>query len=172
MASDTQYSIFKPATLISYVVKKLREENREQIGKTVIQKIIYLLTRENIGKFNYSLYLYGPYSSEVASELNFAEDTGMLKIDWVDEKGYFITPTDELNNYLDLLTEEEKQAIEKIVEKYGNLNVAELSIVATAFYVHDYFKVSGDKLIDTVKGLKNNYPGELIEKAIKKAGLG
>ena len=86
-------NIFHNPTLISYVIKNIKETYPEkQISKTIIQKLFYLLSRKDVVDFNYSLYHYGPYSSEVSNELNFAEEIDFILIDWIPEKGYFISP--------------------------------------------------------------------------------
>jgi uncharacterized protein YwgA len=170
--SKREDSIFKPATLIAYTVKKLDERDPDkQIGKTIIQKMIYLLSRENIGDFNFSLYHYGPYSSEVSAELNFAEDIGMVSINWEEDKGYFIHATQELDEFISLLTDQEKETIERFVEKYGEFNAIELSIIATALYLSDYFNVPKDRLVEKVHNLKREYTREFIEGILKRAGL-
>ena len=93
-------SIFKYPALIGYMIERMSKEYpSKQIGKTIVQKIFYLLTHEGIVNFNYSMYHYGPYSSGLSGELNFAESTGIVDIKWVEDKGYFIYPTEKLKHF-------------------------------------------------------------------------
>ena len=86
-------SIFKGPALVAYLVKRMSETYPDkQVGKTVIQKLLFLLTRAGVVDFDYAMYHYGPYSAQALSELNFAEDIGAVEIVWVPNEGYFITP--------------------------------------------------------------------------------
>jgi uncharacterized protein YwgA len=78
--SNHEESIFRAAGLIGYLVKRLNEDNPDkQIGKTIVQKMMYLLSRKNIARFDFSMYHYGPYSSELSGEMSFAERNGHYK---------------------------------------------------------------------------------------------
>ncbi len=164
-------SIFKNPTLIGYLVKRINmNDPNKQVGKTVIQKMMYLLTRNNIVDFNYSMYHYGPYSPAVSGELNFAENTGIVQIKWVDEKGYFIEATSKLKKFEKHIAKQEKQEINEIVEKFGSFNSIELSIIATAFFLKDNFGVSDTELVSMVHQIKQNHQVEYIESVLQKAG--
>ena len=164
-------SIFKNPTLIGYLVKKIKmKDPKKQVGKTIIQKMMYLLARDNIVDFNYSMYHYGPYSAAVSGELNFAENTGIVQIKWVDEKGYFIDTTSKLNRFEQLIEEPEKQAINEIVTRFGSFNSIELSIIATASFLKDNFGVSDAELASMVHQIKQNHSVECIEDILQKAG--
>jgi uncharacterized protein YwgA len=166
-------SIFKYPTLIGYLVKRIKEKLPDkQVGKIIVQKMLYLLTREVPMKFDYSMYHYGPYSSEVSQELDFAENSGIVEIDWVDKQGYFIKSTDALEHFEPLLTEEDKHAIEKIVEGFYQFNAIELSIIATAFFLKDNFEIPETHLAKVIHTLKKNRSLEFIETSLKNVGLG
>lgn len=163
-------SLFKNSALIGFLVKRIKEEYpSNQVGKTIIQKMIYILTRINIVDFDYSMYHYGPYSSKVSSELNFCESIGFVQVKWIDDKGYFIETTPKLENFENHISEKEKQAIDDIVKKYGFFSAIELSIIATAFFLKDNFGVHNSKLIPAVHNIKNNHSVEYIEKILQKA---
>jgi len=170
-------SIFKETALIYYLIKKINEKNpSKQIGKTIVQKLVYLLTTEGIGEFDYSMYHYGPYSAEVSSELDLAKDIGAVEIEWVPSKGYFIRPKEiksKENKLLEeLLSDEEKQKISSIVEKYSDFNAIELSIIATALFVRANFSVESDeKLVEIVSSIKKQYKKEQIKDFLIKSGI-
>jgi len=165
-------SIFTYPRLIGYLLKRMEDSYPDkQIGKTIVQKMMYLLTREGTVDFNYSMYHYGPYSSEVSGELNFASSSGIVDINWVDDKGYFIKSTQKLENFENLLTDQDKQVIDELVKKFGRFNANELSLIATAFFLKDNFNVSDVRLAEVVHNAKPKYPYKSIEIVLQKAGI-
>ena len=129
-------SIFKKPALIGYLVKALESERSEkQIGKTVVQKMVFLLMQRGVVDFAYSMYHYGPYSSGVSTELNFAENSDIVEIEWIENRGYFIKPGDALENFEPLVTKAEKQEVDKIVKEFGGFTAEDLSLIATALYL-------------------------------------
>lgn len=163
-------SILRGVAMVSHSVKKLSEKYPDsQIGKTIVQKIMYMLTRERVIDFNYSMYHYGPYSSQVSSEINFAENLGAVEMDWISDKGYFIKPkSDELEG---VLSEGDKQAIDRVIDKYGGFNAIEISIIATALFVEDNFEVTDtEELVRVVTSLKPQYSNR-IKNILKEGGV-
>ena len=159
-------NIFHNPTLISYIIKRIKETYpAKQISKTIIQKLVYLLSRKDIVDFDYSLYHYGPYSSQVTSELNFAEEIDFIVIDWIPEKGYFISPGPMYSSKLLLQNTEktERDAINEIAQKYGAYNAVELSIITTALFLKENFGVNDKSdLVEVVSSLKPQYNKERI----------
>ena len=159
-------NIFHNPTLISYIVKSIKETYPEkQISKTFIQKLFYLLSRKDVVDFDYSLYHYGPYSSQVSSELNFAEEIDFIVIDWIPEKGYFISPGPMYSSKQLLQNTEktERDAINEVAQKYGAYNAIELSIITTALFLKENFGVNDkSKLVEVISSLKPQYNKERI----------
>ena len=165
-------SIFTYPTLLGYLLKRMEDGYPDkQIGKTIVQKMMYLLTREGTVDFNYSMYHYGPYSSEVSGELNFASSAGIVNINWVDDKGYFINSTQKLENFKNLLTDQDTQVIDELVKKFGRFNAIELSLIATAFFLKDNFNVLDVKLAEVVHDAKPKYSHEYIKAVLQSAGI-
>lgn len=165
-------SIFWEPALIGYLVKRLNEKYPgNQVGKTVVQKMMYLLTREGVSDFRYSMYHYGPYSSAVSGELNFAENSEIVDIDWIKEKGYSIKPGTALNKFEDLLTEDDKEKVNEISDKFGNFNAGALSLIATALFLKDNYDVADDELPQLVHRLKEKYDVSHISKLLKEVGI-
>ncbi|MDI6876301.1 MAG: hypothetical protein QMC96_05965 [Methanomicrobiales archaeon] len=162
-------SMFEGTALVEYIVRKLHEKDpHKQIGKTIVQKIGYLLTRQLDSGFNYSMYHYGPYSGEVASELELASEIGLVTIRWEQDKGYFIEPG--RISYEHVLDAPMKDKINAIVAKYGHYNALTLSIIATALYVKDNFDVSNDdELVEVVASLKPQHDKIWIKQTLKDA---
>jgi len=165
-------SIFRYPAIISFLVRQLHERYPDkQIGKTLIQKMVYLLTRKGIVNFDYSMYHYGPYSAEAAAELNFAENNNIIKVKWVGGKGYFLEPTDESNKFDMLILDPEKQVIDKLVEEYGDFTAVDLSIIATAYFIMDNFEEPEASLVETIHNIKPKYSADYIKEVLQKGGL-
>jgi uncharacterized protein len=172
VGEDSEDSMFKTSGLMGYLVKRLSEERPDkQVGKTIIQKMMYLLSRNGIVDFDYSMYHYGPYSSEVAGELNFAERSGVVEISWEDDEGYFIKPTDKIEKFSSLLDDNEKHAVDELVERFGGFKAIDLSLIATALYLKDNFGVDDDRLVDAVHNAKKKYSPVYIEGVLKAGGI-
>jgi len=162
--------IFKGVAIISYLTRGIKERfPNKQVGKTLIQKMIYLLTRERIADYDYSLYHYGPYSGEVNSEINFCEALGVLNIEWVLDKGYFIDVKD--TSFEKFLSEEEKRKIEELISKYGNFTAIELSIITTALFIKDNFAIEDARIIEVISSIKPQHSKTWIRNVLMKAGL-
>ena len=156
-----QENIFHNPTLISYVVKTMKETYPDaQVGKTVIQNLVYFLSRKGVCDFDYSLYHSGPHSSQVSIELNFAEEIGAVAIDWIPDKGYFISPGTMCSSKLLFQNTEktERDVIDEVVQEYGAYNAIEISIIATALFLKENFGVNDQSnLEDVVLSLRPQY---------------
>ncbi len=165
-------SVFEKPALIGYLVKVLKSERPgKQIGKTIVQKMVFLLMQRGVVDFAYSMYHYGPYSSGVSTELNFAENSDIVEIEWIEDRGYFITPGDAFGNFESLLTKAEKQEVDKIVKEFGGFTAEDLSLIATALYLRDNFDVSDDRLPEVVRSVKEQYSVKRIKDVLKEGKI-
>jgi uncharacterized protein YwgA len=158
---------------IYYVVKRISEKYpNQQIGKTLIQKLFYLIVEKGGAKFDYSMYHYGPYSSTLGSYLSFADNMELLDIKWVEDKGYHISTKKELKQEELALDENFINSAEEIIRNYGNKKAIELSIIATGFFIKTHFKSKNDNdIIESVFSLKRKYGRDKIEKLLKETGV-
>lgn len=167
-----EVSIFKYPALIGFLVKRLNKKYPgKQIGKTVVQKLMYLLTRNGIADFKYSMYHYGPYSAQVSYELGSARDSSIVTINWVDNKGYFIKPGPNLARFESLVNDDERRAIDDLVKEFGEFNAIELSIIATALFLEDNFNVPKERLVSAMQRAKPNYEEESIINTLRKGKI-
>ncbi len=151
-------SIFKNPALIGYLVETMNEKDPgKQVGKTVIQKMMYFLTREGHTNFSYSMHHYGPYSSGISSELGTAAASGIVNETWHNNEGYYIKSGHRKDDFVNLVSEDEKQAINQIVKKFGKFNAVEMSIIATAFYIKENFDTQYSEIAEVVHSLKKNF---------------
>lgn len=152
------------AAKLVYMVDGL-EGVSPQVGKTVVQKMMFLLDKKGVVNYDYSLYHYGPYSPAVESDLNYAEFLDGVEIHWIHNEGYFITPGSSAASLEDSLSVEEKGAIDGVVKNFGQMRALDLSLLATALYFWDRFEGDTDGLTMAVKSVKPQYSeGDIREK--------
>lgn len=172
LGDGPEESMFRNSGLIGYLVKRLNETYPgKQIGKTIIQKIMYLLSRSDVANFSFSMYHYGPYSSEVSGELNFAERNGIVDISWKDAEGYYINPTEKGQDFEHLLSDGEKRAVDDMVARFGKYKAIDLSLIATALYLKDNFDVEEDRLVEAVHNAKKKFSPEYIRSILEGSGV-
>ncbi|EMR75022.1 hypothetical protein MBGDF03_00511 [Thermoplasmatales archaeon SCGC AB-540-F20] len=165
-------SIFKNPALLAYLIKITRQIHPDiQIGKTVIQKLIFILSREIPTDFDYEMYHYGPYSNNLESELRFAEDSDMVEMDWDEDKGYFIEAADGFDKFEKLVTQKEREVIKIIVENYGDFKAKDLAIIATALYLKDKYGFKKEALPLAVHHFKDRYTVRQIERLLQESGI-
>lgn len=165
----------KGALLVYLLVKALQERFPDkQIGKTLIQKLMYFCEKDLREDFGYTMYYYGPYSSEVTEFLNLAEATGILEIGWEPSKGYSITAkeNDSVKLVKVKVTDAEKEVIENVVKKYGEFSALELSVIATAeFLKENYSIVDIDNLAKTILSVKRKLDYDWVKGILNRAGI-
>ena len=165
---NTEISIFKNPAFIGYLIKKMSEVYPgKQVGKTIVQKLIYLLVKKNTLSFRYSMFHYGPFSSEVAGELDYAENLDIVEINWKYNEGYFITPDKKIDRFEHLLTNDEKKQVDQVVQHFGSLSAADIFILATAIFLKSRFDTPEQELPQVVHNLKPKYSIKTIKDIIK-----
>jgi len=171
-------SLLKGAALVYILTKELLEKHPDiRIGKTIIQKMMYFLERKLNADFKFSMYHYGPYSELVDIYLNFLESREILDIKWHSKTGYSISIKKEqeakeiVKNFEKIVSDNEKRAIQDVVDKYGVLKppVAKLSIIATALFIKNNFGVKDDEVVNVIKSIKPQYSDDYIRKTLKEA---
>lgn len=100
------------------ILLNIRASGESAVGRTVLQKLIYLQSKLGIEiKAAYIPYYYGPYSKDVATAL-----ADLVAFDYVDEKrsrealGYAYTLTHDGNGIADDAEKENVEWFEKIKE--------------------------------------------------------
>jgi uncharacterized protein YwgA len=146
----------KRCSIIYSLAKKTKEIKRE-LGKTATMKFIYLLQqvyKVSLG-YSFGIYTYGPYSAEVMGDVDFAENIGLVKIEF-SPPGYDIKPLQESKEPLESEIEE---IIDKMFKHFGKKSPKELELLTTIIYLYNnYDKNNWDKDIESistdVKGIK------------------
>lgn len=137
------------------------------IGKTAMMKCTYLLQEIEKVPLNYTfeIYTYGPYSSEVMEEIDFARQNGLLDVKWTNYPngmhGYAISALGAG------ATPYDKQ-IDSIVGVFGSKTAKELELLSTVLFIHRVYgknKWEKDKtsICFSVQEIKPRFSREEIE---------
>ena len=153
------------------------EERNPQFGKTVFMKLTYLL--QEVYKlplgYRFTLYTYGPYASEVLSDLDRSDLRGGVEVTYEeDELGFRIKagPRAEhiLAEYAEIASPYETD-IYDLVGKFGHLRAKDLELRTTVVYVWGMTgapdETSIDDVANLVKELKPHFQDSEIQAAIR-----
>jgi uncharacterized protein YwgA len=125
--------------VISYVAQKVGGGFR--LGKTAIQKLIYLM--QELGRvplgYRFHFYHYGPYSSDLAGDLGFVNTLKGISIDYEPSLNVYDITQGEKTGVLiskasDFIKDYEK-GIDTILNDFGGKRAQELELIATIIYV-------------------------------------
>jgi uncharacterized protein len=165
--------------LIAELAKRL-DAVSPQFGKTVLQKLVFLLQEVyhvDCG-YDFELFSYGPFDSQLLGDLDLVEHWGCISIDSVNAMlgGYRIRPTDRVDfvrekaaSFLD--AEQTRKALENLVSTYGAMTARELELRATTVYVERNLRGKGDsptktKVCRLVGQIKPKFKQREIEQTV------
>ena len=151
----------------------LLDNASQDIGKTYIQKAVYIL-QEGLGEelnYEYKLHLYGPYSLQLANDIDILEELEFLDIKYEPEGyGFKINITGEGKTFL----KEHKERFGMDEEKYSkviSLMIGEQTRTVELLGTVLYFKKIADDLgeiIELVGTVKPYFAKKEIKDAVKK----
>lgn len=143
------------------------------IGKTAMMKCAYLLQAlENVPLgYDFEIYTYGPYSSSVMDEIDFARQNNYLSINSVIYPtgiGYNISCGVEGNKVLQENPNlQYDKAINRIVSVFGGKTAKELELLSTLLFVSNTYKESSSNLkqevCNTVSKIKPRFSMDEIQ---------
>lgn len=157
---------------ILYLIDKLNSTYKElnrPVGKTILQKFIYLLSRERIIKYEFNMYYYGPYSEKVDLDLEYLKDLRYITIDKNYDVGYNIRIDEKVRENLKLkaLSKEQKAKVDSLVKNFKEFNAKRLSVIAAAYFIKDKSDKEGDELISDVHFVKPQFSRHDIKKMLE-----
>lgn len=160
----------KRIAIISEIVQK-----KPGVGKTAIMKFVFLLQKVYkvpLG-YNFEIYTYGPYSSEVMEDIDFANQQEIITIHREiypnGVSGYRIEPSRKLECTIkqekDFINENEPM-INNVIKAFGNRNAKELELLTTIVYLYGTYKANNwplDEVPSNVHEIKPHFDIETIE---------
>lgn len=162
--------------LISKLTKELAFAET-QFGKTAIMKYLYILQevfKVPLG-YKFSLYTYGPYCSDVLSDLDYTEAIDGVQVYSVDmgASGYSIEPTGKTDEYINKsykFLSKNEESINKVIELFGGMSARDLELRSTIIYLYKTYlrnewEVDREEIISDVRELKPYFSRIEIQEA-------
>jgi hypothetical protein len=154
-----------------------RQENR-YIGRTALMKYMYFLQtlRDVPLGYHFSMYSYGPFDSDVLSDLSSAEAMNIvtsIPVSFSGGYGYHIRASanaqavkQESNKFLS----EHEDDVEWLFAEFGGMTNAELELASTIIYVDREFygerkRFQPEEIVARVREIKPHFSQQQIEKS-------
>ncbi len=131
-----------------------RRKTGAPLGKTAMMKLLHLL-QDGLNLplgYRFTLYNYGPYDTQVMSDIDFAESLGRMTVKYEgSDQGYRIEPAGTHGT----LSSAAKNKIAVLMAKFGAMTARDLELRSTLLFLsHGY---SGDSLVAQLHDLKPKY---------------
>jgi len=150
-----------------------------QFGKTVLQKMIYLL-QEGLGVdcgYRFDFHAYGPFASQILQDTDFVESSeGVETCILSGAGGYLINPGKQNKSLREkaedfLNSDDVRNKIDKLVNDFGSYGAKDLELRSTIVYVErelrENQKVAGSESVSkTVSEIKPKFSKSEIDRAI------
>lgn len=119
-------------------ILKLLTTIKKQVGKTFIQKGIYILQeglQENLG-YKFKIYIYGPYSEDLASDIDSLEYMKLIRVNYdPDGYGYIIETTPKAKKFLGRIGNSISiDKINRIIDLLEGESVKKMELLGTLLY--------------------------------------
>ena len=150
------------------------------IGRTALMKYMYFLqTLRNIPLgYRFSMYSYGPFDSNVLSDLSSAEAMGVVSstpIAFSGGFGYEIRPAQNATRAkqsIESFLAEHEDDVSWLFKHFGALNSAQLELASTVVYVNREFAEAGHtagtaEIAARVREIKPHFNKEEIEQSVE-----
>jgi uncharacterized protein len=148
----------------------------QELGRTAVMKLLYFLQELKAVPLGYDfrLYSYGPFDSDVLSDLATAASQGIVKEDTViypKGYGYKIAPTTRANQMSEDLVSQNSELtvkVDEILASFGSLSAANLELLSTILYVDREFSQSGSlssktAITERVREIKPHFTESTIQ---------
>lgn len=118
----------------------VRMHGRGRLGKTAVQKLVYFLQElhgVDVG-YDFPLYTYGPYSSDLMYDLDVCDGMGGVAIQYQPAiNGYDIKPgpiADKVRREAGEFLRDNAAAIDAVVSEFGSCSARDLELRATIVF--------------------------------------
>lgn len=146
--------------MIAHILKQM---NGEIHGRVQLQKLIYFCKAYGtMIDANYKLYIYGPYSQQVADSLQ----EGVMEDVFFETKG-LISKGTEFDSYMEYLSDKENfedrqgEIVCDVLNTFQDMPIDQLEILATTFFIYRqqsslFGNVKKEDVIDKVRRAKSS----------------
>ncbi|MFO7997191.1 MAG: hypothetical protein R6U93_08690 [Dehalococcoidia bacterium] len=154
------------------VILELLNLAKAKVGKTFLQKAIYILQdwlNLDLG-YDYKLYLYGPYSEDLSEDIDILRDAGLIDVG-IDATGYGynIAVNDKgarfLSKNLDTYIVD-RGKLDKVISFIGTSDVKNMELLSTILYLA---KTTADKdqTMRLMQEIKPQFNSEQIDRKVE-----
>ena len=181
MDSNFEMYPWNRLALIAYIVKKHKSMfPNVQLGKTSIQKLIYLFKEHfdvPLG-YRFRFYNYGPFSNSISQDIETLDSFEVINLDTRADVGYDLSINKDsafskLEQKADLFIKNNKDNLDEVIQCFGKSNAKTLELYATIVWVdrelarNQFDKNTIEQDIEkNVKKLKPKYSDDEIFKGI------
>lgn len=159
------YNLNKCAELLDILSKNF---SGGKLGKKVVQKMFYFFERKGIQlHLRYGIHYYGPYSSKLDNITRELEDEDVINIDTSGQTHIITVKTKD--NFQDVLTDEELQYADFVIQNFAEKTPMQLEALATMDYVADKILLKGASDNEIKKKFKEIKGNKFNEKEISEA---
>lgn len=150
-------------TLVAYLAKHM-----EIRGKKALQKLVYFCSESGVPlNCSFHMYLYGPYSDEVAEEIGDLVHSDIL---CVKRDGYTFTGGTACDEYCygqDI--EQYKKSIDEVIERFSGFRPMMLELYATVHFIAHAKKQINGKVeeVDVVRDVISAKGSKFSEQEIR-----
>jgi hypothetical protein len=123
--------------------------------------------------YDFSLYSYGPFDSEVLSDLQLAENVNILEAEVEHYPGgykYNIKPSDKSDKAKEIAKDflaMYKQDIDWVTQLFGKMSAGDLELLSTILFVNDESRVRDiDGLTERIGSIKPHFSSQQITRQI------
>jgi len=148
---------------------------KEDLGKTAVMKMVFILQRVFKMKLGYKfdIYTYGPYAAEVSGDLGILTYEGFVNenvYEYGKFSGYELSLS-ERGKSLDVeLSPEDEKNINRVIELFGDKRAKDLELDSTIIYIRDLniknkWSASKEDIVDDVHEIKPHFDASEIAEA-------
>lgn len=161
--------------LVAFLIAQAAQAHK-QLGKKAIQKKVHLI--HELGGvdtgYRFSFYTYGPFSVNLAGDLDVIANSGGAKICYnISDNHYQIDPREHTKRMIERgrkFIEKNRVSIKRVLETFGDRSAKGLELVSTIAYLRRHAPQEefedNDRLAEHVRSLKPKYSEMEVRKAI------
>ena len=157
------------------VILELLRLAKTKVGKTFLQKAIYILQdwlSLDLG-YGYKLYLYGPYSEDLSQDIEVLGDLGLIGIGSdATGYGYGITLSDKGAKFLSEnlgIYMADAGRLQKVISLLGTSDVKNMELLSTILYLAKT-TVDKDETIRLMREIKPQFSSDQVDLKIEELG--
>ncbi len=159
-------------------ILRLLDKVPKEVGKTFIQKGLYIL-QEGLGKnlgYPYKLYFYGPFSQDLANDIDALHEMGLIDVRYDAEKGWYsIKITERGRRFLEKFRNygASDREVNRVLSLIEGRDARKMELLGTVLYFAKLTSDPGEikRLVNTVKPHFDDGEIEEALKLLRKEGL-